>query len=59
MSTPPKPPLTCKGELRCAKDGSPLVFWMVVLLYQFVATDSLGNWRLTKDTVRIIKAKTA
>jgi len=29
---------------KCSKAGYQVVFWLIVLLYQFVAIDSLRNW---------------
>jgi uncharacterized membrane protein YsdA (DUF1294 family) len=30
-------------------------FWMIVLVYQIVALDSLVGWRYTKDVLRLIQ----
>jgi uncharacterized membrane protein YsdA (DUF1294 family) len=30
-----------------------MAFWMIVLIYQLVALDSLAGWRFTKDLLRL------
>jgi uncharacterized membrane protein YsdA (DUF1294 family) len=44
---------------KTSKVSFQLVFWLVVLLHQFAAVDSLLDWRLTKDALRAIKFQTA
>lgn len=43
---------------KTAKASFQLIFWLIVLLHQYLAIDSLLNWRLTKDAVRVITART-
>ena len=43
---------------KTSKASFQFVFWLVVLTHQFVAVDSLLDWRLTKDAVRIIQSQT-
>lgn len=42
---------------KTAKLPFQVVFWMIVLGHQFVAVDSLLEWRLTKETIRAVKAQ--
>ena len=44
---------------KTSKASFQLVFWIVVLIHQFAAVDSLLEWRLTKDALRAISSKTA
>jgi uncharacterized membrane protein YsdA (DUF1294 family) len=44
---------------KTSKGSFQFVFWIVVLTHQFVAVDSLLDWRITKDAVHAIKARTA
>jgi uncharacterized membrane protein YsdA (DUF1294 family) len=44
---------------KTSKVSFQIVFWIVVLSHQFVAVDSLLDWRITKDAVRAIKSRTA
>jgi uncharacterized membrane protein YsdA (DUF1294 family) len=39
-----------QGRLRhkCSKTSYQFVFWLIVLIYQFVAFDSLRNWQLSR-----------
>ena len=39
---------------KTSKLSFQFVFWIVVLIYQFAAVDSLLDWRLTKDAIRAI-----
>ena len=44
---------------KTSKASFQFVFWTVVLLHQFVAIDSLLDWRFTRDALRVIKSQTA
>jgi len=44
---------------KTSKASFQFVFWFVVLIHQFIAVDSLLDWRLTKDAFRAIKSQTA
>jgi len=44
---------------KTSKASFQFVFWIVVLIHQFAAVDSLLDWRLTKDALRTIKSQTA
>jgi uncharacterized membrane protein YsdA (DUF1294 family) len=44
---------------KTSKTPFQVVFWIVVLTHQFIAVDSLLDWRLTKDAWRAIKSQTA
>ena len=33
---------------KCAKGSYQVVFWLIVLAYQFAAFDSLQNWRVSR-----------
>lgn len=44
---------------KTSKVSFQVVFWIVVLTHQFLAVDSLLDWRITKDAVRAIKSQTA
>ena len=44
---------------KISKVSYQVVFWIIVLLYQIVALDSLLGWRLTKDILHLTKAHTA
>lgn len=44
---------------KTAKLSFQFVFWIVVLAHQFIAVDSLLNWRLTRTAISAIKSKTA
>ena len=41
---------------KTSKLSFQFVFWIVVLLHQFAAVDSLLDWRLTKGAIRAIKS---
>jgi len=43
---------------KTAKSSFQFVFWVVVLTHEFMAVDSLWDWRLTKDLVRVIRTQT-
>lgn len=36
---------------KCSKSSYRIVFWLIVLIYQFAALDSLQNWRLTRTAL--------
>jgi uncharacterized membrane protein YsdA (DUF1294 family) len=40
-----------------SKISYQLVFWLIVLIYQFVALDSLIGWRLTHGALHFIKVR--
>jgi uncharacterized membrane protein YsdA (DUF1294 family) len=40
---------------KTSKLSFQFVFWIVVLVHQFAAVDSLLDWHLTKDAIRAIK----
>lgn len=44
---------------KTSKVSFQVVFWLVVLVHEFAAVDSLLNWRFTKDALRAIKSRTA
>ena len=44
---------------KISKASYQVVFWIIVLLHQIVALDSLLGWRLTKEVLHLIKAQTA
>ena len=44
---------------KTSKASFQFVFWIVVLLHQFAAFDSLSDWRLTKDALRTLKSQSA
>ena len=41
---------------KTAKTSFPVVFWLIVLTHQFIAVDSLLDWRLTKSALRFINS---
>jgi uncharacterized membrane protein YsdA (DUF1294 family) len=43
---------------KTSKTSFQVVFWLVVLVHQFLAVDSLLDWRLTKDALRVVKSQT-
>ncbi len=40
---------------KTSKVSFQIIFWFIVLAYQFVAVDSLLGWRLSKDALRFVK----
>lgn len=42
---------------KTAKLSFQLIFWMIVLLHQFAALDSLLDWRLSKDMIRAVRSR--
>ena len=40
---------------KCSKGGYQLMFWFIVLAYQFAAFDSLQSWRYTHATLNYIQ----
>ena len=44
---------------KTVKISYQIQFWIIVLVYQMVALDSLVGWRYTKDVLRLIKGNTA
>jgi uncharacterized membrane protein YsdA (DUF1294 family) len=43
---------------KTSKVSFQVIFWVIVLAYQFVAVDSLLGWRVSKDALRFIKVQT-
>ena len=41
---------------KCSKGGYQVVFWLIVLAYQFVAFDSLHNWQLSRAALDRLEA---
>jgi uncharacterized membrane protein YsdA (DUF1294 family)/cold shock CspA family protein len=41
---------------KCSKGPYQVVFWLIVLVYQFVAFDSLRNWQLSRAAFNRIEA---
>jgi uncharacterized membrane protein YsdA (DUF1294 family) len=41
---------------KCSKGSYQAVFWLIVLVYQFVAFDSLQNWQLSRAALNRIEA---
>ena len=44
---------------KTAKLSFQIVFWIIVLIHQLTAIDSLMDWRYAKDLIRVIKASFA
>jgi len=44
---------------KTSKTSYQVVFWIIVLLHQIVAVDSLVGWRFTKDVLQLITPHTA
>ncbi len=44
---------------KISKRSYQVEFWIIVLLHQFLALDSLFGWRFTKDVVRFIETQMA
>jgi uncharacterized membrane protein YsdA (DUF1294 family) len=44
---------------KTSKTSFQVVFWVIVLVHQFVAADSLIEWRFTKDALRFIRSQTS
>lgn len=40
---------------KCSKFSYQFVFWLIVLLYQFVAFDSLHNWQYSRTTFKYLE----
>jgi uncharacterized membrane protein YsdA (DUF1294 family) len=40
---------------KCAKMSFQIVFWLVVLVHQFVAIDSLNEWRMSEKASDLIR----
>jgi len=40
---------------KCSKSGYQFVFWLIVLVYQFVAFDSFHDWQLCRAGMRWIE----
>ena len=40
---------------KCSKGSYQVVFWLIVLTYQFAAYDSLQNWRLSEAALSWIE----
>jgi uncharacterized membrane protein YsdA (DUF1294 family) len=41
---------------KCSKGSYQVVFWLIVLVYQFVALDSLQNWQLSRAALNRLEA---
>ena len=44
---------------KTSKTSYQVEFWIIILLHQIVALDSLAGWRFTKDVLQLIKSHTA
>jgi len=44
---------------KITKVSYQVVFWIIVLVHQMAALDSLVGWRFTKELLHLIKAQTA
>ena len=44
---------------KTSKVSFQVVFWLIVLMYQYAAVDSLLSWRLTQNVLRVVKGKPA
>ena len=44
---------------KTAKLSFQIVFWIIVLIHQLAAIDSLMDWRYTKELIRVMKANVA
>jgi uncharacterized membrane protein YsdA (DUF1294 family) len=44
---------------KISKVSYQIVFWLIVLLHEFVALDSLIGWRLTRGALHFIKVQAA
>ena len=42
---------------KCSKGSYQFVFWLIVLLYQFVAFDSLQDWQLSRAALNRLETK--
>src|SRR5262245_35056746 len=42
---------------KTSKASFRVIFWIIVLAHQFVAVDSLIDWRLSKDAWRLVKSQ--
>lgn len=40
---------------KCSKGSYQFMFWLIVLVYQFAAGDSLQNWRYSRATLNYIE----
>jgi uncharacterized membrane protein YsdA (DUF1294 family) len=41
---------------KCSKGSYQVVFWLIVLAYQFAAFDSLNNWQLSRAALDRLEA---
>jgi len=41
---------------KCSKGSYQVVFWLIVLAYQFAAFDSLQNWQLSRAALARLEA---
>jgi uncharacterized membrane protein YsdA (DUF1294 family) len=48
-----------KFRHKTSKISFQVVFWTIVLAHQFLAVDSLGGWRFSREAWRFIKTQTA
>ena len=39
---------------KCSKGSYQFMFWLIVLIYQFVAFDSLQNWQLSRAALKSV-----
>jgi len=44
---------------KTSKTSFQVIFWVIVLIHQFAAVDSLAGWQFTKDALRYIGAKSS
>ena len=44
---------------KCSKGSYQFVFWLIVVVWQFAAVDSLQNWKFSKATVKFIERTSA
>ena len=43
---------------KISKTSYQVVFWIIVLLHEIVAIDSLAGWRITKSVLQLVKSHT-
>jgi uncharacterized membrane protein YsdA (DUF1294 family) len=39
---------------KCSKAAYLVIFWLIVLIYQYAAIDSLFNWKLSRGVIEKI-----
>jgi len=42
---------------KTAKGSFQILFWLIVILHQFIAIDSLNGWRMTTGVVHFVKSQ--